>query len=259
MYSVIAMLGVNLNLKEAVAGALTSAKEEALGRIPGYNAIANEVRRYQAKQKLKGPKSGSNTVDEYEFKKALRHIDAEISGTWNPFRWIWGFVQSFLGNSKQERVATTIKALEDYGHQHDGYKFVNEAQRILITKIEHRISAIDGWFSKILGTKNSKVAHDPILTALKSAATAWLEPFDKIINGEVAEVPKPSEADMNFLIEMRDRIQYSPKARYIEDMLPKYDQLILEGKRVMLNNATVPHQPRIPSRKLGQNLAKTAA
>ncbi len=254
------MLGLNLDLKETIYGALAGAKEEALGKIPGYNAVASEFRRFQARQKLKGPKSDTNTVDEYEYKKAVRNIDAEIGGSLNPIKWIWGAIQSIFGNSKQERMVAAIKSLENYGNQYDAYRFVNDAQEFLFTKIEKRISEIEGLSSKILGTSKAKVSNDPILQALKSAIQIWLEPFSKIINGEVAEIAKPSEGDIRLLKSIRDRIQYSSKARYIEDMLPKYNQMISEAQRALYSNHHAgQQQPRAHHRKLGQNLAKTAA
>ncbi len=254
------MLGVNFNLKETLYSALAGAKEEALGRLPLYNYLATEFRRYQAKQRLQGPKTATNTVDEYEYNKAVKHITAEIHGTLNPFRWVWGFIQTIFGNTHTERVVASIKNLENYAIQHDAYKFVNDAQRFLFETIEKRIPAVENLSSKILGTKNTKVTNDPVLTALKSALQAWLEPFDKIINGEVAEVPKPSEGDIKLLAEIRDFIRYSPKTRYIEDMLPKYDQIIVEGKRALYSDrSAAPRQPRAHNRKVGQHLAKTAA
>ncbi len=253
------MLGVNFNLKETIYSALAGAKEEALGKLPLYNYLATEFRRYQARQKLKGPKSDANTVDEYEYKKAVRHIDAEVGGTLNPFKWLWGLIQTILGNTHEERVVASIKNLENYGNQYDAYRFVNDAQEFLLEKIEKRISTIEGLSSKLIGTSRTKVNHDPILTALKSAIQVWLEPFDKIINGEVAEIAKPSEGDIKFLMNIRDRIQYSSKARYIEDMLPKYNQMITEGQRALYSNhGTSSYQPRAHNRKLGQHLAKTA-
>ena len=254
------MLGLDLSVREMLNSAFAGAKEEALGKIPMYNYIATEFRRYQSKQKLKGPKSDSNTVDEYEFKKAINHIDTEIGGTWSPIKWIWGLIQSLLGNTHKERVVTSIKNLENYGHQYDSFKFVNEAQEFLLSKIEKRITDIEGLSSKYVGTKNTKVASDTILEALKSALQAWLDPFDKIINGEVAEISKPSEADIKLLMNLRDRIQYSPGAKYIEDLLPRYNQIVIEAQRALYsNNNAATHQPRAHNRRTGQKLARTTA
>lgn len=242
------MLGINI--KEEIFNQLAGAKNEALGKIKGYNYLSTRFRRWQANQKLKGPKTGANTVDDAEFHSAIKHLKSEIEGTWNPFRLLMGIIHSIFGNSKTERIVTTIQNLENYAHQHDAFRFVNDAQKCLLTQIEHRVSAVESLGSKYLGTHNNKVTNDPVLKALKSAIQAWLEPFDKIINGELVEIAKISESDIRLLMHLRDRIRYSPKARYMDDLLPKYNEMIVAAQRASHSN---------PHRHTGQKLAHTAA
>lgn len=249
------MLGIDV--KEALYDAMAGAKNTFLGQSATYRFFNAGYKRWQAKQKLQGPKTGKNTVDEYEFKKAIKSLKTEIGGTLNPLKWAWGLIQTILGNTKSERTVTNIQHLESYSHQHDAFRFVNDAQKCLITEIERRIANIESLGSKYLGTNNTKVTNDSVLKALKSALTSWLEPFDKIINGEVAEIAKISESDIKFLENMRDNIQYSPQARYIEDLLPKYNQIIIEAQRSLYNNPKA--QPGARHRRAGQKLAKTAA
>lgn len=252
------MLGINI--KEAIFSQLAGAKNEALGKITGYNWLSTQFRRYQANQKLKGPKTGSNTVDEVEFHNAVKHLQSEIEGTWNPFRLLMGIIHTIFGNNKTERIITTIQNLENYAHQHDAFRFVNDAQKCLLTQIEHRIYAVESLGSKYLGTSNNKVTNDPVLKALKSAIQAWLEPFDRIINGEVPEISRLSDRDIKFLANLRDRIRYSPKARYMEDLLPKYNEMIVQAQRASYSNSSgAQAQPRAQHRRTGQKLAHTAA
>ncbi len=253
------MLGVNLNFREMIGDAIAATRNEALGKLPLYNLLSTEFRRYQARQKVHGPKSASNTVDEKEFKAAIKHIHSEITGTYNPFKWLWGLLRSILGDSQNERTVASIKNLENYAHQHDAFKFVDEAQEFLINQIEERIGDVEGLRSKYFGTAAEAVNKDPVVQALKSAILAWLEPYDKINNGEIAEIVRPSNTDIKLLKGIQDRIQYSPKSRYLEDLLPRYNEMVIGAERALYNtSSTAPtHDPT--NRRRGKQLAKSLA
>lgn len=251
------MFGVNLNIKEAMRTTFDGFRNEAFAKIPGYSWMSTMYRRMQANERLKGPKKPSNTVDDDEFKRAKNKIETEIGGSWNPIKWLWGSFQSLIGNTRNERIVAAIKEFENYGHQYEGYRFVHEAQDFLLTEIERRISAIETMGSKYLGTSNDKVINDPVLSALTFALKSWLEPFNKISHGEVQEITRLTESDVKFIMNMRDRIRYSPKARYIEDLIPEYDQAIEAGRRSLYNVNQAPNHPaKAIQRANGQQLAR---
>lgn len=248
--------GVNLNVKEAMRSTFDGFRNEALAKIPGYSWMTTMYRRSQANERLKGPKQASNTVDDNEFRQAKNKIEAEIGGTWNPIKWLYGLFQSIIGNTRDERIVKAISEFEEYSHQYDGYKYAYKAQEFLLSEIERRISSIESMGSKYLGRKNSKVINDPVLANLTTAIKSWLEPFNKIAHGEVQEIARLTESDVKFLMNIRDRLRYSSKSKYLEDLLPEFDQAVETARRSMMSGNRPSTSPVAGNRAAGQQLAR---
>ena len=146
------VLGFNFSAGEAVRSAVDAFRNEALAKIPGYSSMATLYRRVKARQGMEGPKHAGNTVDESEFNSARRKIESEIGGSLNPFKWMWNAVQTVIGNTKSERIATAVRNFESYSHQYEAYKFAHKAQKFLLTELERRVSNIESYGSKFVGT-----------------------------------------------------------------------------------------------------------
>lgn len=247
------VLGFNFSVGEAVGSAVDAFRNEALAKIPGYSSMATLYRRVKARQNLTGPKEASNTVDEAEFNSAKGKIESEIGGSLNPLKWLWNLFQSVIGNTKDERIVAAIRDFESYSHQYEAYKFAYKAQEFLLTELERRISNIESYGSKLVGTTNQRVVNDPVLSSLKSAMKSWLEPFNRIAHGEVEEIAKPTESDLKFVMNIRDRVRYSSKSRYLEDLLPEFEQTIQAMRQAIYNTkpAIDPQQ-----RQVGEQLAR---
>lgn len=243
---------------EAVRGAWDAVRNEALAKIPGYSSGASIYRTVQARKAKQQTKTAANTVDEHEFYSAKNKIEAEIGGSLNPFKWLWSIFQSLIGNSRNERIVAVIRDFENYGHQHDAYQFQHRAQEFLLTELERRIAKIESMGSKYLGTHNNKVNEDTVLAALKSAIKTWLEPFNRISHGEVQEIARLTESDIKFLMNIRDRIRYSSKSRYLEDILPDYEQAIQAAQQSQQSTRAATN-PAGGQRRVGEQLAKHQA
>lgn len=240
---------------EAVRGAWDAVRNEALAKIPGYSSGASIYRNMKAKQSRQEAQTSSNTVDDNEFRTAKNKIEAEIGGSLNPFKWAWSIFQALIGNSRDERIVKAVNTFENYGHQYESFKFGHRAQEFLLTEIERRIARIESLGSKYLGSKNQKVADDQVLNALKSAIKSWLEPFNRISQGQVKEIAKLSESDIKFLMNIRDGIRYSSKSRYLEDLLPDYEEVIQSAQKGIQANQA----PAAGQRRVGEQLAKQTA
>ena len=248
------VLGFNFSVGDAVRSAADAFRNETLAKIPGVPSAAALFRRIQARKNLTGPKQASNTVDEGEFYRAKNKIESEIGGSLNPFKGMWNILQSVLGNTKDERIVAAIKNFESYAHQYEGYRFMHKAQEFLFTELERRVSNIESYGSKFVGTTNQKVVDDPVLSALKSAMKSWLEPFNRIAHGEVKEIAKLREVpDLKLLMNIRDNIRYSSKARYIKDLLPEYERTI-QDVRASIYKSTPLIDPQ--HRQAGPQLAR---
>lgn len=252
------------SLRETVFTSLDAAKAEALNKlVPNYNTLSTLFRRWQEKQKYEGQQTNNRIATEKEFNSARSRIKVEIAGTYNPITWVWRLVKSFFGYTQQERIAAAVHDLETIAIKDEAYKFANDAQDFLIDQIEKRISITEGMGSKYLGSINKNAANGRALTALKSALKAWTEPYDRIVNREVAEIGKLDESAIRFLAGIRDRIRYSPHARYLDELIPIYERLINDAQAALYSNPNSPQpysntRAHSANRSRGQRLAQQA-
>ncbi len=245
-------------------------RQTAASVIPYYNFFEDQLLPllHGRKQADLGKKTDETAVDQGEIKSSYSNLNSQLGGTLNPFKFTFNLLRRLFGNSRQDRVQTELKQLQQYSGLYDNYLFANDSLKFLKTKIHQQISQKEGIPSKLGLWTNKKVAADPIVSELKTTFKSWLVPFEQILSGGVKGVSL-YKADVDFLQELANDLLNGNHSEYLKDLANDVNsvlQKILKQQNKQLNAQKASQAPssQLPrnsntSRQAAEQLASLAA
>lgn len=174
------------------------------------------------------PKTPNTTVDAAEVAKIKKDISIHSTYTLNPITGIWrGLKRLFGGRTKERSLEITFQKAKDYGTQYDAYKFMHEMLPLLINQLKKSSSKKVSWLQKLLGLQGSNdkfISQDPVIKANTEALRAWINPFSKLLNGQIEGQSLRSD-DINYLNRYLGELRELPQGLK-EYVLPEFEAIL---------------------------------
>jgi hypothetical protein len=241
------MLGLpDINIQDQFKGFFDATVASA---FPNLSAFSAYLKKAVFKQNLHKPrpKNDINTIDKTLYTKASNQIFTAISGSYNPIKNIWYFLQSFFGYSYSQRIQDSLQVLTESAAKYDSYQFANRSLELLVTQMKKRISKVQGILSRLGLRFNKKVMKDPAVIGFKNSIKSWLQPYQELMHGGVKGFGF-TENDKNFLEEIRDSIAFSNSGPYVKDVLAQIDSVLKDAKDIQKSQVNSQERPQLKRR-----------